>query len=60
MIEELTEIIDELIYITRFIIYEGTNNDEIKKHKKNLKKLNKKIEKGEISDCLEIDECDIE
>jgi hypothetical protein len=54
MMQELHDIIDETLFISRFIIYE--NKKETKHHRKVLEKLKEKIERGkDISEYLEND-----
>lgn len=59
MIAELKDIINELLYITKFIIYDGHKKKEVKEHRKNVQKLHTKLDKGEISSCLETEIDDI-
>lgn len=60
MMSELKDVINELLFITKFIIYDGHKKKEVKEHRKTVKKLHTKLDKGEISSCLETDIDDME
>ena len=60
MIEELKTMVDEIEYVTDFVLYPNLSNQELKEHKKNLRKLKKKLEKGKTSECLKDINDDIE
>lgn len=54
MLQELRDMLDETLYISKFIIYE--NKKDVKHHKKVVKKLKNKLERSEdISGYLEDD-----